>query len=168
MLIIALFILGLASRLTPHLANFSPIIAIALFSGAYLNKKYSLWLPIVLYVISDLIIGLHGVVLFTWGSVFLITLLGKRLKRNQSLVTNLSYAAISSVIFFIVTNLGVWLGGWYPRTINGLIQCYTLAIPFFRTSLVSNVFYMLVLLGTYEFVSKKVPSRKAKLALLSN
>ena len=112
MLIIGLFIIGIISRLSPHLPNFSPMIAIALFSGAYLKKKHSLWFPIMLYLISDLIMGLHGVVLFTRGSVFLISILGRILRQRRSMSNNVVYALLSSILFFIVTNFGVWLTGW--------------------------------------------------------
>lgn len=168
MLIIGLFILGIASRLTPHTANFSPIIAIALFSGAYLNRKHYLWVPITLYVISDLIVGLHGIVLFTWGSVFLITLLGRKLKSGKNFKNTLAYTLLSSILFFLITNFGVWVSGWYPQTLAGFIKCYTLAIPFFRTSLIANLFYMTVLISVYELVTRKVANPKIKLVLLSN
>ena len=62
-------------------------------------------------------------------------------------------AILSSVLFFIVTNFGVWLtgGGWfYPKTLQGLIECYTLAIPFFRNSLAGDLVYTGVLFSLFE------------------
>ena len=166
MLIIGLLIIGLLSRIIPHAPNFTPIIAIALFSGTYLNKKYSLLIPFALYVISDLIIGLHGVVLFTWSSVIIIAALGQTLKKNKSFLRLAGYTLASSVFFFIITNFGVWLTGWYPKTYAGLVQCYTLAIPFFRVSLAGNLIYVTVLFGIYQFVLNKLKDKKVKTVLL--
>ena len=168
MLILLLFVVGITSRLFPHLPNFAPIIAIALFSGAYLKKKHSLWVPISLYVVSDLIIGLHSVVLFTWGSVLLISLLGRLLRKRRSLTTNLVYALAASFIFFIISNFGVWLNGWYGYSFSGLVQCYIMAIPFLRISLVANVMYMLLLTSVYSFISAKTESERIKFVLLAN
>lgn len=166
MLIIAVFILGLLSRLIPHVPNFTPVIAIALFSGAYLNKKYSLWVPLSLYVISDLIMGLHEVVLFTWGSIVLIAVLGLALRKHRTFKNSLLYTLLSAVLFFIITNFGVWLGGWYPHTFQGFIQCYTLAIPFFRVSLIAALCYMTLFTVAYNLATKKIENRKVRFALL--
>ncbi|MBN2119435.1 MAG: hypothetical protein JW734_00075 [Candidatus Omnitrophica bacterium] len=166
MIVITLFIIGLISRIIPHAPNFVPIVAIALFSGAYLDKKYSLWLALGLYVISDLIIGLHQVVIFTWTSVFIITLIGIALNKRKSPGRTLAYTLLSSVLFFIVTNFGVWASGWYPKTLQGLTQCYIAALPFFRTSLLSNLAYVTVLFGVYEFFTYRLKSKSLKTALL--
>jgi hypothetical protein len=165
MLIVALFIIGLVSRLTPHLPNFTPIVAIALFSGAYLNKKYAIWLALGLYIITDLIIGLHETVLFTWSSIILITVIGASLKKKK--ITNiLGYTLLSSILFFVVTNFGVWLWGWYPRTFQGLIQCYVAAIPFFRTSILANLVYAGALFGVHQFFFYRLKSKNLSYALL--
>jgi hypothetical protein len=169
MLIIALFILGLVSRLTPHLPNFTPIIAISLFSGAYLNKKYALWLPLTLYIISDVIIGLSGTILFTWGSIFLITLLGQKILRSRvNLKNNLIFTLFSAGLFFVLTNFGVWLIGWYSPDFSGLIQSYAAGVPFFRVSLLANLLYISVLASVYDLVLKKSVDKKTVFALLLN
>jgi hypothetical protein len=167
MLIIALFILGIVSRLSPHIPNFSPIIAIALFSGAYLNKKHSLWVPVLLYIVSDLILGLHGVVLFTWMSILIITLLGRALRKRRGITNNLAYTLLSSILFFIITNFGVWMVGWYGPSLGGLAQCYIQAMPFFRTSIIADLSYILLLTGVFNLVTAKVEDKKVKFALLT-
>ena len=165
MIIIALFILGLITRLIPHLPNFTPIVAIALFSGAYLNKKYGLWLAVSLYIASDLIIGLHGMVLFTWSSVLLISLIGRRM-HEKKLTSLLGYTVASSLLFFVLTNFGAWLSGWYPITLEGFFQCYRNALPFFRSSLAANLLYVGVLFGVYEFFSYRVKAKNLAQVLL--
>ncbi|MFC1514322.1 DUF6580 family putative transport protein [Candidatus Omnitrophota bacterium] len=165
MLILALFILGLVTRLMPHIPNFAPIVAIALFSGAFLNKKFGMWLALALYVITDLIIGMHDVILFTWSSILLISFIGARIKKKK--MTNmLGYTLLSSALFFVITNFGVWLAGWYPPTLAGLASCYISALPFFRTSLLVNLIYAGVLVKVYEFCLQKIRSKNLAHALL--
>jgi len=166
MLIIALFIFGLVTRLIPHVPNFTPILAISLFAGAYLNKKYAIWFPITLYIISELIIGINSIVLFTGGSILLITLLGWKLRKRVSLKNNLVFALFSAILFYLVTNFGVWAIGWYPPTLAGLTQCYVAGIPFFRMTLIATLSYVTLLTLAYNAIAKRVTNRKVAFALL--
>lgn len=147
---VVFIIIGILSRVIPHVPNFSPIIAVALFAGVYWNRKYGYMLPLAMLVISDLIIGLHSTVFFTWTAMLVIYYLGTRLQKHKTIPATIGYALFSSVFFFIYTNFGVWLTGWYPQTIQGFLQCYTLALPFFRTSLLANIAYVAVMFGAYE------------------
>ena len=166
MLIITLFIFGLVTRLMPHLPNFTPILAISLFAGAYFNKKYAIWFPIALYAISELIIGGNDVIFFTAGSIFLITLLGMRLRGRTSLKNNLFYGLISPIIFFLVSNFGVWAIGWYPPTFAGLTQCYIMALPFLKVSILASVSYVAVLTLANDIIVNKVTNKKLAFVLL--
>ena len=127
-----------ASRLIPHPPNFTALIALSFYVPAILGKKYipSLFLS---FVVTDLIIGFHQTILFTWGSVILIGLFSSYF--SFSLKRRISGAFLSACLFFLITNFGVWLTGVYGLTINGLILCYTLAIPFFGYTLVSTLLY---------------------------
>jgi LPXTG-motif cell wall-anchored protein len=166
MLALILVALAIVFRFIPHIANFTPILAIALFGGAYLNKKYALILPLAFMMVTDLFLGMHNTIIFTWGSILLISGLGMllRQKKNTFNITLSTFA--SAMLFFIVTNFGVWVMGWYPRTLEGLINCYTLAIPFFRTTLASTLLYSFVLFGIYELVARKVKQTSLAEALL--
>lgn len=147
------------SRLIPHPPNFTPIAATALFGGAYFNdKKLSFAIPLIALFLSDLILGLHTLLPVVYACFALIVLIGFRLRENKS-VTKVGIAAISSsVIFFIVTNFGVWLiGSYYSKTIEGLTACYVAAIPFFQNSLSGDLFYTGVLFGGFELVRKYTP-----------
>ena len=154
---IVIIFITLFARLIPHVPNFSPLVAVALFSGVYLKKRYSFLIPLSIIIFSDLIIGFHNTIIFTWGSVLLIYFLGKNLAKRKNLLTTVSYTLISSVLFFIITNFGVWLMGWYPRTAAGLLNCYIMAIPFFRTSLAANLIYVGIMFGIYEYFLLKKP-----------
>lgn len=162
MMAILLIIITVVSRLIPHIPNFSPLVTVALFSGVYLNKRYSFLIPLTTYILSDLIIGLHNTVFFTWGGIILIYFLGHYLSKRKSLFNIISYTIFSSLIFFVVTNFGVWLMGWYPHTGKGLIQCFVLAIPFFRTSLLGDLTYVGLLFGVYEVLLRgtRVPLKQ--------
>jgi len=156
-LAIIFIILGVFSRLLPHLPNFSPLAAVTLFSGVYCNKRHGYLLPLAIFILSDLIIGLHNTVLFTWLSIVLIYFLGVQLRKRKTVSSVIGYTFISSTLFFIITNFGVWLMGWYPRTLQGFFQCYVYAFPFFRVSLIANFIYVIIFFGAYEyFLSKRI------------
>jgi len=166
MLALILVLVGLIFRFIPHLANFTPILAIALFGGVYLDKKYAIVVPVFLMMLTDLFLGMHNTIAFTWGTVMLVTGLGILLREKKNAL-NISIGALSSaVIFFVVTNFGVWLMGWYPRTLSGLISCYTLAIPFFRSTLISTLVFSFVFFGVYEIVARKVKGTSLAHSLL--
>jgi hypothetical protein len=154
-------IIGVFSRLIPHIPNFSPLVAVSLFSGVYWDKKHGYLLPLSIYIFSDLLIGLHNTVIFTWSSIIIIYFLGRHIKR-RNVTSTITYTLASSLLFFIITNFGVWLMGWYAHTLEGLIECYVLALPFFRTSLLADLVFVGVLFGAYEyFLSKRVLAKEA-------
>jgi len=166
MLAMILILVGILLRFVPHAPNFTPVAAIALFSGAYLNKKYSIFIPLVLMIASDLVLGLHNVVLFTWGGFALVTLVGFWIKKHKTVSGILSGSIISSAIFYIVSNFGVWLMGWYPPTLAGFIDCYVLAIPFLRNFTLATLIYTTIFFGVYELVARSVKDTKLAKVLL--
>lgn len=154
LLAVSLVIIGVALRVTPHTANFAPVGAIALFAGAVMSFRTALWLPVAIMVLSDLIIGLHPTVAFTWGGFLLVALFGTVLQNRRNLVRVPLGAIGASLIFFIVSNFGVWLEGkLYAATWQGLADCYVMALPFLRTSLVADMAFSIVIFGLYAFVS---------------
>jgi len=168
MVALSLIIIGILLRFTPHLPNFTPVAAIALFSGAYLNKKYALVIPLVLMMLSDLFIGMHNVIFFTWGSFILITLLGLWLKKRKSIFGAISMSLGSSLIFYLVSNFGVWLMGWYPHDLTGLINCYVMALPFLRNFTLATILYTAVFFSVYELIARLVKDKKYSRVLLTN
>ncbi len=140
-------------RLIPHPANFAPIGAMALFGGAYLNKKYALAVPLLAMFVSDLFLGFHNTMGFVYGSFLFIGILGLWLRRHKNVRNVIGAAFVSSILFFLITNLGVWLvSNIYPKTVAGLIECYIAAIPFFRNTLVGDLFYTAMFFFGYELV----------------
>lgn len=150
---IFLVLVAILFRLIPHPANFAPIGAIALFGGVYLKHKQAMWLPLAAMIVSDLIIGLHSTIIFTWGSFLLIAGIGMYLKSRKNLKNIVLGTVLGSLVFYFVTNFGVWAATpLYAKTTQGLIQCYLMAVPFFRNTLASDIFYVVVFFGAYELV----------------
>ena len=150
LVLIAFVVVAAIFRLFPHLPNVTPITAMALFSGAYFsNKKLAFIVPLAAMFLSDLILGFSGITLFVYAAFILVGLIGFISKKM-----NITTILLSSIGFFIITNFGVWLLG-YPKTVDGLLECYTLAIPFFRNSLIGDFFFAGVLYFGFNFVSKK-------------
>jgi hypothetical protein len=145
-----------AMRLIPHPPNFAPIMAIALFGGAYFaNKKAAFAVPLAAMFLSDLFLGFDGSMPFVYGSFALTVCLGLMIRDRRSPLRIGSFALGGSVLFFIITNFGVWLSGsLYPRTVEGLIACYIAAIPFFGNTLLGDVMYTLVLFGGFALAQR--------------
>lgn len=152
---IILISLGVVCRLLPHLWNFAPIAAMALFAGVYLGRRYALILPLAAMLVGDLFLGFYDwkLMLAVYASFILIGLLGTLIKKYKSLETVAAGSIVASVIFFLATNWAVWqFSPWYAKSLAGLLQCYTLALPFFRNTMLGDLFYTSVLFGAYEAV----------------
>lgn len=170
-IIALLFILlGAIFRVIPHAPNFTPIAAIALFGGVYFSRKIALVLPLAAVIISDIFLGFYEpkVMAAVYGSFILCAILGFWLKKHKKWHTILGGAVLSSVLFFLITNFAVFaFTPWYAKTFSGLIQCYLMALPFFRNTLLGDVFYASVFFGAYEligvFVRKKFKAKKKSL-----
>lgn len=148
--IISFIVIAVLMRLLPHIPNVTPVTAVALFSGAYFtNRKLAFIIPLLMMFLSDLFLGFSGITLFVYGAFILVSYIGVSTKK-MTITTIL----LSSVSFFVITNFGVWLMS-YPKTISGILECYTLAIPFFRNSLIGDFFYAGVLYYGFEFVSNR-------------
>lgn len=149
-LIIAIIMLAaVLTRLVPHLPNFTPVTAIALFGGLYISNKILAYaLPLIIMFISDIFLGFSSITLFVYSGFMLVTLIGT-LRKKPNILT----IFMGSLSFFIVTNFGVWLLG-YPKTWTGLVECYTLALPFFRNSLLGDFFYSGIMIIGFNFIQK--------------
>lgn len=153
----ALIVLGVVLRVVPHTANVAPIGALALFGGAVLGWRLALWLPLTAMAVSDLIIGTHDTMLFTWGAFALIALLGLSLQNVRNRWRVLFGAVGSAVIFFVVSNFGVWLAGnMYAPTLAGLQECFVAALPFFRATLLSDLAFSVLFFGAFALAGKRL------------
>jgi hypothetical protein len=151
MLALMIVSFGILSRMVVHTPNFTPVLSLALFGGMYLKERQGIWVPLVLMAISDVVLGLHSTMVYTWGSILMISLMGLWLKSHKSFINIISASVVSSVLFFLVTNFGDFLS-MYPHSWAGLQECYIMAIPFYRSTLVSTMAYSLVLFSLWEFL----------------
>jgi hypothetical protein len=155
----ALMILAAAfSRLLPHPANMAPIAAMALAGGVYLDKRFAFIIPIVALLITDWFIGFYPILFFVYGSFLAIGFIGLWLKSHKRPLPVIGATLFSSVLFFVVTNFGVWAIGpeMYPKTLTGLAECFVAAIPFFRNTVLGDVIYTGVLFGFFELITHLV------------
>ena len=150
-IVIILFIaIAAIFRLLPHLPNVTPVTAMALFSGVYFtNKKFAFAIPLIVMLLSDLFLGFSTITIFVYVAFILVSYIGLSSKK-----IGIKAILLSSIAFFVITNFGVWLIT-YPKTLNGLLECYTLAIPFFRNSLIGDFFFAGVMYFGFEFVSNR-------------
>jgi hypothetical protein len=155
-----------AARLAPHWPNFTPVGAMALFGGAYLaSRRAALAVPLAALLLSDLALtGQYGWDSFRWmlpvyGCFALTVGLGMLLRKRRTLLSVAAATLVTSLLFFIVTNFAVWIGGThYSQTSSGLLECYVAALPLFQNILLGDFFYASLLLGGFELAQLRWPA----------
>jgi len=154
--------IGVSSRLLPHPPNFTSLNAIALFGAIYFQSRWiSLAMVFSTLLISDLFIGFHSTMPFVYLSFGLIISLGYHFKNSKFLTTAPLTSLYASLLFFFVSNFGVWLtGSLYPKTINGLGLCYLAAIPFLTNQIAGDLVYLSILFGYVYLVEKLAIKQK--------
>lgn len=159
-LVLAGLILAAAgSRLVPHPPNFTPLAAMALFGGAqFSEKRLALGVPLAALLLSDLVLGFYP----GWPAVYVsfaaIVGIGMGLHTRRAVLPVAGAALAASVLFFVVSNFGTWAAGvLYPRTWDGLTTCFVAAVPFFRNTLLGDLFYTAVLFGGFALAEKRFP-----------
>ena len=150
---VGIFLSLAASRFIPHPPNFTSLLALSFYVPVLFGLRY---LPILLisFVITDLVIGYHFGTHWTWGSVFLIGLISPFFAKNTT--WRFSGAILGACIFFVISNFGVWASGMYGYTFEGIILCYTLAIPFFAYTLISTILFSTIIEIIYSFIKNKL------------
>lgn len=158
--IVAVILAAAALRILPHAPNFSPIGAMALFSGAHLARRSAGFVaPIGALLLSDTVLGFYGHMEVVYGSTALIVCLGWLLASRRSVVRVAAFSLAGSTLFFLITNFGVWAyDGLYPKTAAGLMACYTAAIPFFQSSLVGDLIYAAMFFGGFALAERLIPA----------
>lgn len=167
---------GVVARLLPHFPNFAPMGALALFAVAFYKRKYiALVVPALAWWLSDLYLNNtiyasgEGFSLFTFDQLFSVLALGLIVGLGALLLKKLSVAKVflgsvsASLIFFLISNFGVWMQGLiYPKTIAGLVECYSMAIPFYRATFLSDLIFTGVFFGVmylYSSTNERIAKR---------
>ena len=158
---LGIFISLAASRFIPHPPNFTSLLALTFYVPTLMGIRF---LPVLIlsFAITDFFIGYHNLTHWTWGSIFIVSLLSIFLKENTAL--RLIGATTGVVIFFLITNFGVWSSGMYGYNFSSFIKTYLLAIPFFVNNLVSTfVFSIIIEIFFFFFKIYLIKNHKIKL-----
>lgn len=142
-----------AARFWPHPPNFAPVAAVALFSGVYLGKRASIVAPVAAMVISDIFLGMHNLVFFTWGSMALVGVIGWWVREKKGPGRMLAGALAGSALFFFITNGAVWAvgdGASYAHNLAGLTETYVAGLPFLRNTVAGDLLYVGLFAGAAE------------------
>jgi hypothetical protein len=142
-----------ATRLLPHPPNFTPVGAVALFSGALIPGPAGVLIPLIALFLSDTFLGFHDTLLYVYGSFLIIFLIGKYLKKQSSFGILSGSSLLSSVLFFVITNFGVWQATTlYPKTLSGLFQSYVMGLPFFGNTVAGDFVYTMIIFYGYRYI----------------
>ena len=148
--LISFIIVAVLVRLIPHPPNVAPITAVALFTGTHFSRKHwAMLMPILAMLVTDVFLGFSMITPIVYLAFVGVTALGFVLKKM-----NIGTVLLSSLLFFVVTNLGVWFL-YYPLTPEGLMTCFTLALPFFGYAVVGDLFFSAALLFGYRYAAKR-------------
>ncbi|MCL4363787.1 hypothetical protein M1328_00945 [Patescibacteria group bacterium] len=148
-----IILLAVIARLLPHPANFAPIGGLALFSGGHFKKKIAIAIPLLAMFVSDLFLGFYPALPYVYVSFVVIALIGGFIKKRK-MTSIVSLSLVSSLLFFLVTNCGVWLtSGMYAKSFDGLFQSYMMGLPFFRNTVASDLFYSLSFFYGYDYLN---------------
>lgn len=148
-----IILLAVVARILPHAPNFAPIGGLALFTGYHFKNKFAWGLPIAAMILSDFILGFHSTVPFVYGSFIIISIIGSYLKKDKA-SSLLMASLVSSIVFFVVTNFGVWaMDGIYAKNLAGLMDSFAMGLPFFRNTLISDFLYTFSFFYGYRYVA---------------
>lgn len=159
LVLICVILAAAASRLIPHPPNMTSLTAVALFGGAYFSdKRLAFLVPLTALFLSDLVLGFYQHMEVVYLSFALIVGIGLWLQKHRTALPIAGAAMASSVLFFVVTNFGVWaFEPLYPKTLEGLVACYVAAIPFFQNTLIGDLFFTAVMFAGFALLEKLLP-----------
>ncbi len=157
LLVLGIIIFAALTRMVPHPPNFTPIIAMGLFGGVYLkDSRIAIFFPVLAMLLSDIFLGFHSTMIWVYGSLILITLMGTLYKNKITFKSIILGGTLGSLTFFFITNFGVWIGSaFYPKSIDGLLACYFAGLPFLSNTLISSLFYGNIMFFGYELLKNK-------------
>ena len=159
-----LLVLGVAGRLLPHVASFTPVAAIALFAGFFFRwRLVALAIPLAIMFVSDSFLETTpmGVKITVYLAFLLPVVFAPFLRKRLSPVRIGGSALIAAMLFYVVTNFAVWLV-YYPPTLDGFLSCYGLALPFLAKKLLGDLLWSGAIFGSYAVI-RHLQTRKVAL-----
>jgi hypothetical protein len=166
LVLISMILIAAASRLIPHPPNMTSLTAVALFGGAYFSdKRLAFLVPLSALFLSDLMLGFYHHMEVVYLSFALIVTIGLWLQKHHKALPIAGAALASTVLFFLLTNFGVWaFDAFYPKTLEGLVACYVAAIPFFQNTLLGDLLYTTILFGSFALLENQLPALRDRSA----
>ncbi len=147
-------------RLVPHPPNFTPVASAALFAGFFFDRRLvACAVPLLAVLVSDAVLGGYSrsVMIAVYAAHVFPVLLGLCFANCMTPLRVGGSAVLSAVVFYLATNLAVWCNGiLFERTAEGLVACYTAALPFFQHTLLGNFFWSAAIFGTYAAANRIV------------
>jgi hypothetical protein len=159
LLALAMIVLAAALRVAPHPWNFTPVGAMALFSGAVVrDRRLAFFFPILTLFLGDIFIGFHKLIFVVYASFLLSVAIGLGLRDRRTPLYITFATLLGAVQFFLVTNFTVWqFLGSYPHTTSGLLSCYVAGIPLFWNTLAGDAFYAVLFFGGFALAERLFP-----------
>jgi hypothetical protein len=160
LLAMAMIILAAVLRVAPHPWNFTPVGAMAIFSGAMLrDRRLAFAFPLLALFLGDCFLGFHQLMPIVYASFLVNVAIGLLLERRRSVARIAGATLFGASQFFLVTNFGVWwLLNSFPRTLPGLFSCYVSGLPLFWNTLAGDAVYATLLFGGYALAEHYVPA----------
>ena len=155
--ILGLIVLLASARLLPHPPNFTPILGMAVFSGAIINQRLLAYLtPLAAMLLSDLYLGFHASMPIIYFTLAICVLIGTFISKRVSILNSFLSINLGVLVFFLITNFAVWYGsGMYEFNISGLITCYFMGLPFVQNTLISSLIYGMGAFLIYDIINKR-------------
>ena len=155
---LGLIILLALSRLIPHPPNFTPILGMAVFSGAIINKKIVAYLvPLAAMLLSDLYLGFHTGMTIIYFTLAICVLIGTFIESRVTILNSILGITAGVLVFYLITNFTVWYGsGMYENSFSGLITCYVMGLPFLQNTFISSLIYGMGAFLIYEVINKRL------------
>lgn len=156
-LALGLIVLGVLSRVIPHPPNVTAVVGVTLLGAHAIRSPWlAALIPLAVMALSDIVLGWHSSALFTYAGMLAGAFIGRGLLQRLSVVRLGGAAFLASLAFFVISNFGVYLGGYYGYGIDGLLACYVAAIPFWGCSLVGDLGSAAILFGLFVLARRYV------------
>jgi len=157
--ILTMIALAATLRVMPHPWNFTPVGAMALFSGAVVkDRRLAFLFPLAALFAGDIFVGFHKLMPLVYASFLVDVALGYWIRDHRTIARIGGITLLGAIQFFVVTNFGVWalLQGW-PHSVAGLIACYAAGLPLFLNTLAGDAFYAALLFGGFALAERLFP-----------
>lgn len=155
-----------------------PMAALGLFTGSVMvNSRWAYFIPLAGMFLSDIGLslftqtpGFYGFSqLINYAALASVVLLGRGLQQRNAVQIG-AYTISGTLLFFIISNFSTFMSGYYGYSIDGLRECYIMAIPFYKNEMATSFFvnslqadllFSFVVFATYQLLTRVRPTQTA-------